>query len=153
MVGFDAQEKADKIDKDNLLQYIAPHDLKTFGLIPEIIGRLPIISYLHPLDKKALRNILTEPKNAITKQYSKLFEMDGVKLTFSDDMLDYIVDKALENKLGARGLRGLMEEVMMDLMYTIPSQKDKKEIVVTKEYAQERVEKTDFSRLKSTESI
>ena len=153
VVGFDAQEKADKIDKDNLLQYIAPHDLKTFGLIPEIIGRLPIISYLHPLDKKALRNILTEPKNAITKQYSKLFEMDGVKLTFSDDMLDYIVDKALENKLGARGLRGLMEEVMMDLMYTIPSQKDKKEIVVTKEYAQERVEKTDFSRLKSTESI
>ena len=153
VVGFDAQQKADKIDKNNLLQYIAPHDLKTFGLIPEIIGRLPIISYLHPLDKQAMRNILTEPKNAITKQYEKLFEMDGVKLTFADDMLDYVVDKALENKLGARGLRGLMESVMMELMYSVPSQKDTHEITITREYAQERIEKTDFSRLKNTEAI
>ena len=153
VVGFDAQQKADKIDKNNLLQYIAPHDLKTFGLIPEIIGRLPIISYLHPLDKQAMRNILTEPKNAITKQYEKLFEMDGVKLTFADDMLDYVVDKALENKLGARGLRGLMESVMMELMYSVPSQKDTHEITITREYAQERIEKTDFSRLKNTEAV
>ena len=153
VVGFDAQQKADRIDKNNLLQYIAPHDLKTFGLIPEIIGRLPIISYLHPLDKQAMRNILTEPKNAITKQYEKLFEMDGVKLTFADDMLDYVVDKALENKLGARGLRGLMESVMMELMYSVPSQKDTHEITITREYAQERIEKTDFSRLKNTEAV
>ena len=153
VVGFDAQEKADKIDKNNLLQYIAPRDLKAFGLIPEIIGRLPIVSYLHPLDKEAMRNILTEPKNAITKQYIKLFEMDGVTLRFEDDMLDYVVDKAMENKLGARGLRGLMEEVMMELMYTIPSDKDRHEVVVTREYAQERIEKTDFSRLKNTEEI
>ena len=139
--------------RNNLLQYIAPRDLKAFGLIPEIIGRLPIVSYLHPLDKEAMRNILTEPKNAITKQYIKLFEMDGVTLRFEDDMLDYVVDKAMENKLGARGLRGLMEEVMMELMYTIPSDKDRHEVVVTREYAQERIEKTDFSRLKNTEEI
>ena len=100
-----------------------------------------------------MRNILTEPKNAITKQYEKLFEMDGVKLTFADDMLDYVVDKALENKLGARGLRGLMESIMMELMYSVPSQKDTHEITITREYAQERIEKTDFSRLKNTEAI
>ena len=151
VVGFEAQERKQKIDKDNLLQYIAPHDLKSFGLIPEIIGRLPIITYLHPLDKQALRNILTEPKNAITKQYEKLLEMDGIKLRFAPDMLDYIVDKAVENKLGARGLRGLMESIMIDVMYELPSDKQADSFEVTREYAEKKIEKTDFYKLKNTE--
>ena len=149
VVGFDAQKKAQKIDKDNLLQYVAPQDLKSFGLIPEIIGRLPILTYLKPLDKQALRNILTEPNNAIVKQYKKLLEMDGYQLSFADDMLDYVVDKALENKLGARGLRGLMETVMMDVMFDLPSSKSrKKSFEVTKAYAQERIEKADIYQLR-----
>ena len=149
VVGFDAQKKAQKIDKDNLLQYVAPQDLKSFGLIPEIIGRLPILTYLRPLDKEALRNILTEPNNAIVKQYKKLLEMDGYQLSFADDMLDYVVDKALENKLGARGLRGLMETVMMDVMFDLPSSKSrKKSFEVTKAYAQERIEKADLYQLR-----
>ena len=149
VVGFDAQKKAQKIDKDNLLQYVAPQDLKSFGLIPEIIGRLPILTYLRPLDKEALRNILTEPNNAIVKQYKKLLEMDGYQLSFADDMLDYVVDKALENKLGARGLRGLMETVMMDVMFDLPSSKSrKKSFEVTKSYAQERIEKADLYQLR-----
>ena len=149
VVGFDAQKKAQKIDKDNLLQYVAPQDLKSFGLIPEIIGRLPILTYLRPLDKQALRNILTEPNNAIVKQYKKLLEMDGYQLSFADDMLDYVVDKALENKLGARGLRGLMETVMMDVMFDLPSSKSrKKSFEVTKAYAQERIEKADIYQLR-----
>ena len=148
VVGFDAQQQTQKVDKNDLLQYIAPQDLKSFGLIPEIIGRLPILTYLKPLDKTALRNILTEPKNALTKQYEKLLSMDGVKLTFAEDMLDYIVDKALEYKLGARGLRGLMETVMIDVMYNLPSGgKDKRAFEVTKAYAQERIEKADLVRL------
>lgn len=149
VVGFDAQKKAQKIDKDNLLQYVAPQDLKSFGLIPEIIGRLPILTYLRPLDKQALRNILTEPNNAIVKQYKKLLEMDGYQLSFADDMLDYVVDKALENKLGARGLRGLMETVMMDVMFDLPSSNSrKKSFEVTKAYAQERIEKADLYQLR-----
>lgn len=149
VVGFDAQQKAQKIDKDNLLQYVAPQDLKSFGLIPEIIGRLPILTYLEPLDKEALRNILTEPTNAITKQYQKLLEMDGITLTFAPDMLDYIVDKALENKLGARGLRGLMETVMMDVMFDLPSSEvSGKTFEVSKAYAQARIEKADLYQLK-----
>jgi ATP-dependent Clp protease ATP-binding subunit ClpX len=149
VVGFDAQQKAKKIDKDNLLQYVAPQDLKSFGLIPEIIGRLPILTYLDPLDKEALRNILTEPNNAITKQYQKLLEMDGITLTFAPDMLDYIVDKALENKLGARGLRGLMETVMMDVMFDLPSSEvSGKTFEVSKAYAQARIEKADLYQLK-----
>ena len=148
VVGFDAQQQTQKVDKNGLLQYIAPQDLKSFGLIPEIIGRLPILTYLRPLDKTALRNILTEPKNALTKQYEKLLQMDGVELTFADDMLDYIVDKALEYKLGARGLRGLMETVMIDVMYDLPSGgKGKRAFEVTKAYAQERIEKADLVRL------
>ena len=148
VVGFDAQQQTQKVDKNDLLQYIAPQDLKSFGLIPEIIGRLPILTYLKPLDKTALRNILTEPKNALTKQYEKLLQMDGVELTFADDMLDYIVDKALEYKLGARGLRGLMETVMIDVMYDLPSGgKGKRAFEVTKAYAQERIEKADLVRL------
>ena len=150
VVGFDAQQQTQKVDKNDLLQYIAPQDLKSFGLIPEIIGRLPVLTYLKPLDKTALRNILTEPKNALTKQYEKLLSMDGVKLTFAEDMLDYIVDKALEYKLGARGLRGLMETVMIDVMYNLPSGgKDKKTFEVTKAYAQERIEKADLVRLQN----
>lgn len=149
VVGFDAQKKAQKIDKDNLLQYVAPQDLKSFGLIPEIIGRLPILTYLKPLDKDALRNILTEPKNAITKQYQKLLEMDGIALSFAPEMLDYVVDKAIENKLGARGLRGLMETVMIDVMFDLPSSgKHGDSFEVTKDYAAQRIEKADLQQLK-----
>ena len=121
-VGYSASKEVHKIDRDNLLQYIAPQDLKSFGLIPEIIGRLPILTYLDPLDRAALRRILVEPKNSIIKQYIKLFAMDGVDLSFTDEALDYIVDKAVEYKLGARGLRSLTESVIMDYMYTIPSE-------------------------------
>ena len=153
VVGFDAQQKAQKVDKKDLLQYIAPQDLKSFGLIPEIIGRLPILTYLKPLDKAALRNILTEPKNALTKQYQKLLAMDGITLCFTPEMLDYIVDKAVEYRLGARGLRGLMETVMMDVMYDLPSKKKmgskEKVFVVTSEYAQQKIEKTDLYRLQN----
>ena len=148
VVGFDAAKKSQQVDKSDLLQYIAPQDLKSFGLIPEIIGRLPILTYLKPLDKQALRNILTEPNNAIVKQYQKLMAMDGFELSFADDMLDYIVDKAIEYKLGARGLRGLMETVMMDVMYELPSSKKRKKTYeVTKEYAQARIEKMDVNKL------
>jgi ATP-dependent Clp protease ATP-binding subunit ClpX len=140
------------VDKNNLLQYIAPQDLKSFGLIPEIIGRLPVLTYLQPLDQKALRNILTEPKNALTKQYKKLMAMDGVSLSFDDDALDYVVDKALEYKLGARGLRGLMETVMADLMFEMPSHKQigkSQSFTVTKAFAQEKLGKADLYRLKN----
>jgi len=152
-VGFAAQQQAARVDKNNLLQYIAPQDLKSYGLIPEIIGRLPVLTYLQPLNREALRNILTEPKNALTKQYKKLLSMDGVQLTFDDDALDYIVDKALEYKLGARGLRGLMEAVMTDLMFELPGRKQNGEAsdtyTVTKEYAREKLERTDLYRLKN----
>ena len=150
VVGFDAQYKAAKLDKDNLLQYVAPQDLKSFGLIPEIIGRLPVLTYLEPLDKVALRNILTEPKNALVKQYAKLLKMDNVALSFEPEMLDYIVDKAFENKLGARGLRGLMEMVMTDLMFEMPDNKDANAahaFTVTKQYAMEKIEKADLQKL------
>ena len=145
VVGFDSQQKAAQVDKNNLLQYIAPQDLKAFGLIPEIIGRLPILTYLQPLNREALRSILTEPKNALTKQYIKLLKMDGVQFRFEEEMLDYIVDKALEYKLGARGLRGLMEAVMIDIMYERPRDG---EYVVTKAYAAERIEKSDLARMR-----
>lgn len=145
VVGFESQQQAARVNKNDLLQYIAPQDLKAYGLIPEIIGRLPILTYLSPLDRTALRNILTEPKNALTKQYQKLLAMDNVKLRFDDEMLDYIVDKALEYKLGARGLRGLMEAVMIDIMYERPQNG---EIVVTREYAAERIMKADLQRMK-----
>lgn len=145
VVGFDAVTNKEKIDKNNLLQYVAPQDLKSFGLIPEIIGRLPILTYLQPLDRDALKRILVEPKNAITKQYQKLLAMDGVQLTFENEALEYIVDKAIEFKLGARGLRALTEGIMMDYMYDIPSQKDDKvqPFVVTKQMAEAKLSKTD----------
>ncbi len=150
VVGFDAQQKAARVDKNNLLQYIAPQDLKSFGLIPEIIGRLPVLTYLQPLDRTALRNILTEPKNALTKQFKKLMAMDGITLSFTDEALDYIVDKALEYKLGARGLRGLMETVMTDIMFEMPGKKKlgiTQSFVVTRAYAQEKIDKADLYRL------
>ena len=149
-VGFAAQEKAAQVDKNNLLQYIAPQDLKSYGLIPEIIGRLPVLTYLQPLDKVALRNILTEPKNALTKQYKKLMAMDNVSLVFDDDALDFIVDKAIEYKLGARGLRGLMESVMTDLMFDLPSHKkigESKSFTVTKAFVQEKLDRARLTRL------
>ena len=151
-VGFAAQQEAAHVDKNNLLQYIAPQDLQSYGLIPEIIGRLPVLTYLKPLDKTALRNILTEPKNALTKQYKKLLAMDNVELTFADDALDYVVDKALEYKLGARGLRGLMETIMADLMFELPSNKKegvKTSFTVTKEYAEQKLGKDKMVRLKN----
>lgn len=146
VVGFDAARNVAKIDKSNMMKYIAPMDLKSFGLIPEIIGRLPILTHLEPLDRSALRRILTEPKNSIVKQYIKMFELDGVKLSFEDDVLDYIVDKAIEFQLGARGLRSLVETVMMTPMFELPSQKIK-EYNVTLEYAKTQVEKANIGVL------
>ena len=148
VVGFEATQKAQVIDKDNLLQYVAPQDLKAYGLIPEIIGRLPILTYLQPLDRASLRNILTEPKNDITRQYQKLLSLDGVELTFEPEALDYIVDKAIEYKLGARGLRSLTETVMMDLMYEIPSQHVNR-FTVTRALAEEKISRADTNRIRN----
>lgn len=148
VVGYNASKENENIDRGNLLQYIFPQDLKSYGMIPEIIGRLPVLTYLHPLDKKTLRQILTEPKNSIIKQYVKLFEMDGIKLSFKDQALDYIVDKAIEFKLGARGLRSICEAIMMDAMFELPSESNKPEMVVTKKYAEEKLYKQDIKRLK-----
>ncbi len=139
-VGYSASKATRNVNKDNLLQYVAPQDLKSFGLIPEIIGRLPILTYLNPLDRDALKRIMTEPKNSITKQYVKLFDMDDVKLEFEEEAIEYIVDKAIEFKLGARGLRSLAESVMVDFMYTIPSEKVEK-LVITKSIVAEKIEK------------
>ena len=139
VVGYN-NAAAQQVDRDNLLQYVAPQDLRSFGLIPEIIGRLPILTYLEPLDRNALRRILTEPRNSIIKQYIKLFAMDNVTLTFDDDMLDYVVDKAIEYKLGARGLRSIVESIMIDAMYEIPSS-GVKELHITRQYAEEKAER------------
>ena len=148
VVGYSAAKDVVKIDRGNLMQYIAPQDLKSFGLIPEIIGRLPILTYLNPLDRTALRNILTEPKNSIIKQYIKLFEMDGVKLEFQPEVFEYIVDKAIEYKLGARGLRSIVETIMMDVMFEIPSQKAKK-YEVTLDFAKQQMRKANISRMQT----
>ena len=139
-VGYNSVQNLRKIDKEDLMKYVLPHDLKSFGLIPEIIGRLPVLTYLNPLDREALKRILIEPKNSIVKQYVKLFEMDGVKLEFDPEALDFIVDKAVEYKLGARGLRSIVENVIMDAMFDFPSKKVDK-FVVTKEYAEKQLEK------------
>ncbi len=147
IVGYTAARNNTKIERDNLLQYIAPQDLKAFGLIPEIIGRLPVLTYMHPLDRTALRNILTEPKNAIIKQYLKLFKIDDIDLEFEDEVLDYIVDKAIEFKLGARGLRSICEHIMIDAMYELPSTATNK-IIVTQKYAEEKLEKVSVKKLK-----
>ena len=148
VVGYTASQTTARIDKNNMMQYIAPQDLKSFGLIPEIIGRLPVLTYLNPLDRDALRAILTEPKNSIIKQYVKLLEMDGIKLTFEDSVFEYIVDKAVEYKLGARGLRSIVETIMMDVMFEIPSG-SKKEYEVTLDYAKQQLEKANMARLQT----
>lgn len=146
VVGYAANRETAQVDRNNLLKYITPTDLKSFGLIPEIIGRLPILTYLNPLDRTALRNILTEPKNSIVKQYIKLFAMDDITLVFDEDVYEFIVDKAMEFNLGARGLRSIVEAIMMDAMFTMPSSKEK-ELHVTLEYAKDKFSKTDINRL------
>lgn len=146
-IGYKASHEGGIVDKDNLLQYIIPKDLKDFGLIPEIIGRLPVLTHMDPLDANTLRAILTEPKNAIVKQYVKLFEMDDIELDFSDDALAFIVDKAIEYKLGARGLRSLCEEILTDAMFTLPGS-DETKLEVTKDYAEGKLTRTRLKKLK-----
>ena len=148
VVGYNSVQNVRNIDKNDLMKYILPQDLKSFGLIPEIIGRLPVLTYLNPLDRQALRSILVEPKNSIIKQYIKLFEMDGIELSFTEDSLDFIVDKAMEYKLGARGLRSIVEGVMMDAMFEVPS-KRVKTFEVTLDYARQQLEKAHFEKLES----
>ena len=148
VVGYSAAKETVKIDRGNMMQYIAPQDLKAFGLIPEIIGRLPILTYLNPLDRNALRSILTEPKNSIIKQYVKLFKMDKIELVFQPEVFEYIVDKAIEYKLGARGLRSIVETIMMDMMFELPSKKVKS-FEVTLDYAQKQMDKANISRLQN----
>lgn len=147
-VGYNSVQNVRKIDKEDLMQYILPQDLKAFGLIPEIIGRLPVLTYLKPLDRDALARILTEPKNSIVKQYAKLFAMDGIELTFSDEALNLIVDKAVEYKLGARGLRSIVESIMMDAMFEVPST-DAKTFEVTLDYARQQLDKSHLQKLAS----
>jgi ATP-dependent Clp protease ATP-binding subunit ClpX len=149
-VGYSTSTNEKSVDRENFLQYITPSDLKSFGLIPELIGRLPVLTYLNPLDATTLRRILTEPKNALIKQYQQLFEMEGTKLIFEDEALNYIVDKAVEYKLGARGLRSLCEAIMMDLMYELPSlKKAPAEFTVTLDYAREKLTRSTITRLKA----
>jgi ATP-dependent Clp protease ATP-binding subunit ClpX len=148
-IGFKKGKDKDKVDKENFLKYISPADLKNYGLIPELIGRLPVLVHLDPLDNKTLHSILTEPKNALVKQYLKIFKSEGVALTFTDEAMDYIVDKAMEFKLGARGLRSICEAIMTDAMFDIPSDKDIKEFEVNREYCEEKINKTNLSRLKA----
>ncbi len=147
-IGYGVNKKK-RIDRDNILQYVAPQDLKSYGLIPELVGRLPVLTYLNPLDRDALRLILTEPRNSLIKQYHKLFEMDKRELKIDDDVLDFVVEKAIEFKLGARGLRSICEHIMLDAMYDIPSSKDKKQTFhLTLDYAHQRLEKTVGSHLR-----
>ena len=150
VVGYSvAGSKDDVVDKENLLQYISPRDLKGFGLIPEIVGRMPVLTYLDPLDKEALKRILTEPKNAITKQFEKLFGMDNVQLTFEDGALDLIVEKSIEFKLGARGLRSIMEGILIDAMFELPGKKRVKSLNITRDYAEEKFTRTNITKLKA----
>ena len=148
VVGYNSVQNVRRVDKSNLMQYILPQDLKSFGLIPEIIGRLPVLTYLNPLDREALRRILVEPKNSIIRQYEKLFAMDGIKLTFDEDALAYMVDKAVEYKLGARGLRSIVESVMMDAMFEVPS-KSVKSFKVTLDYTKKELDKAHLQKLES----
>lgn len=149
VVGFGAQKLVDNLDRENMLQYISPQDLKSFGLIPEIIGRLPVLAYLKPLDREALRNILTEPRNSIIKQYVKLFKLDDIDLTFDEEALEFIVDKAVEFKLGARGLRSICESIMIDAMFDSPSDGIKK-LEITRDYAMQKIDPSDIQRLKAS---
>lgn len=146
VVGYGVSTRTEQIDRKNLMQYVAPQDLKAFGLIPEIIGRLPVLTYLNPLDRTALRNILTEPKNAIVKQYIKLFELDGIELSFDEATFEYIVDKAVEFKLGARGLRSICEVIMNDAMFEMPS-KDVKKFNITVDYAKQKLDRANLHKL------
>ncbi len=149
MVGYSASQNRELVNKRDLLEYVAPQDLRSFGLIPEIIGRLPVLTFLKPLDRKALRRILTEPRNSIIKQYIKLFDMDGIELSFNEGALQYVVDKAIEFKLGARGLRSICESVMMDPMFDLPSTKVKS-LQVTKSFAKQKLEKIDLKILRAS---
>ena len=148
-VGYKVKKDDAELDLKNLYKYITPQDLKSFGLIPELIGRVPVLTHLNPLDKQALRNILTEPKNSLFRQYVKLFELENVKVTFDNEVLDFIVDKAMEYKLGARGLRSICEAIMLDAMFEIPSDISVKELSITLDYAVEKFEKADFKKLKA----
>lgn len=148
VIGYNKEETVE-LDKENLLQYISHKDLKAFGLIPELIGRLPVLTYLEPLDKETLINILTKPKNAIIKQYTKLFEIEGIQLVFTEEALDYVAEKALEYKLGARGLRSLCEAILTDAMFELPSQPDIKEFVVSREYAELKISKAKINKLRA----
>jgi ATP-dependent Clp protease ATP-binding subunit ClpX len=147
-VGYKVNKDEIEIDLKNLYKYITPQDLKSFGLIPELIGRLPIITHLNPLDRATLRSILSEPKNSLIKQYQKLFEYEGIKLDFAPEVLDFVVDKAMEFKLGARGLRSICEAIMMDAMFEVPSGQPTKDLFITLDYAQEKFEKSDLKKLK-----
>jgi ATP-dependent Clp protease ATP-binding subunit ClpX len=149
-IGYRNKAKEEDIEKENLLQYISPSDLREYGLIPELIGRLPLVSFLNPLDRSALRRILTEPKNALIKQYVRLFEMEDIKLTFDKHVLDYVVDKALDYKLGARGLRSICEAIMIDAMYEMPSMDPKPEAFkITIEYAKKKFDQSGFRKLRA----
>lgn len=148
-LGFSkASDQDEQIDHNNMMQYVSPADLKSFGLIPELIGRLPVITHLMPLDAESLRRILTEPKNALIRQYQKLFEMENIKLTFQPEVYDFIVEKAVEFKLGARGLRSICEAIMLDAMYEVPSAKNEKEFEVTIDYAREKFKKASINKLR-----
>lgn len=147
VIGYSAAKNVDRIERENMLQYISPQDLKSFGLIPEIIGRLPVLAYLDPLDEITLRNILTEPRNSVIKQYKKLFRIDGIELEFAEDALQYIVDKAIEFKLGARGLRSICESIMIDAMFDAPSEK-MDNMFISKEYAEGKINRSNVQRLK-----
>lgn len=149
IVGYGAQKQADHLDRDNMLQYISPQDLKSFGLIPEIIGRIPVLTYLEPLDRKALRSILTEPRNSLIKQYVKLFQLDDIELSFDEDALEFIVDKAIEFKLGARGLRSICENIMVDAMFDTPSD-NVSQMKISLPYAQEKIDGASSVRLKAS---
>jgi ATP-dependent Clp protease ATP-binding subunit ClpX len=148
VVGYQIDKETEAIDKANLLQYIAPPDLKKFGLIPEIVGRMPVVSFLNPLDATALRRILTEPKNALTKQFIRLFHIDGIELTFTDEALNFIVEKAIEFKLGARGLRSIMEAILTDAMFELPDKKNVKKLEVNGEYAAQQLQRKSFVRMR-----
>ena len=148
MMGYNFDKEKEQIDKENMLQYIAPGDLKTFGLIPEIVGRLPVLTYLHPLEKDALKRILIEPKNSLIKQFIKLFAMDKISLSFDDKALDYMVDKSFEFKLGARGLRSIMEAILTDAMFDLPSEGKTTDLRITKEYAESKFKKANISKLR-----
>ena len=148
MVGYSTDRERVEIDRENMLQYVAPQDLKSYGLIPELVGRFPVVTYLSPLDRSTLIRILTEPKNALVKQFVKLFEMDNIKLAFSDEVLEYIVDMAIDYKLGARGLRSILESILTDAMFELPGEQAHFELDITRSYAEEKLKKTTLSRLK-----